>query len=148
MVGAVSGFSPSTFLDQIKGVKAAPVVNTKPAAPKSETSDAENLATLLSSVSSSSQKGSLIADIIGSASTASSDPLAGVYNSFLYNKTSSKPLQQAIISAQQQAASTKANDANPLQKVLSSYHAGLNAYNKVAQQNAQNVLNANKGVLT
>lgn len=53
------------------------------------------------------------------------------------------PLQQAVNSALQAQANTKAQ-SNPVQNVLNSINAGTNAYNKVLLQNAQNaVLEAN-----
>lgn len=152
MVDAISGFSPTTFLDTIKG-KTAPVAPVKPTTPVKDSGattgslDSDDVISVVQNLSSASQKGGLVSDIVGSASVASSDPLAGVYNSFLKNKSSASPLKQALDATQQKQARDKASSSAPLQRALTTLHAGSNAYNKVLQQNAQAVLNNSKGLI-
>lgn len=150
MVGAISGssFNPGTYLEQIKGIKPASSATAKPAESTSPGDKSKDVVSLLSSVSSASVQGGLIADIIGSASTFSSNPLAGVYNAFLYNKSTTSPLQQALLAAQQVEAASKTTSTNATQQALTSYHAGINAYNKILQQNAQAVLDEGQSLIT
>jgi hypothetical protein len=163
MVDAVSSFSALSYLNQIKGVSKPPVVSSNAPEPEEGDSLSNNPASsgtgngspqssnpfqissevlsLLQGISSDAGKGSLISEIVGSAGSA--DAFSGVYDTFLQSASSTEPFQQALNALQQRRANT-ATRFNTLDNVLSGYHAGFNAYNKVLQQNAQATLDASK----
>lgn len=164
MVDAVSSFSPSAYLNQIKGISKTPAVSSQPPKPEEVDNAPGNTAgsstgngkpqsnpfqippealSVLQGVSSGSQNGSLISEIVGSSSANASDAFSGVYGTLLQSASSTEPLQQALSALQQRKADT-ATQFSTLPSVLGNYHAGLNAYNKVLQQNAQAVLDESK----
>ena len=82
----------------------------------------------------------------GSSSVSSSDPLAGVYDTLLYQDTQALPLQAAIdTSAQTQTAASA--PTGTVQSAIDSYNSVLNNNNQTLLANAQTILAANNGTL-
>jgi len=110
----------------------------------STSSSIESVLSSLLGGSSDSAGGGVLSSLLGgNTSIDSSDPLAGVYNTLLYNDSTANPLQVAINSAQQQQSQTAASTANPVTNALSSLNTAINSYNQTLLQTAQSVAAAN-----
>ena len=144
MVDAVSNFDAGAYLNQIKGLKIAPATPAAATTASNTTVTDQvqlpsNVIALLQETNSFAEKNSSLSNLLNSSSTTASDPLAGLYNTLLSSKTSAATLSTALAATEQkQAQATATNDS--LQNILTSYHKGFSAYNKVLQQNAQAVL--------
>ena len=103
----------------------------------SKSNDNNSVASLLDGSSSSSSN-----NLLSSFFSSTSDASENIFTTLLQNaSTKSQPLQQAVNSALQAQADTKAQ-SSPVQSLLSSINSASNAYNKVLLQNAQNAINA------
>lgn len=148
-----SAFDVTSYLNQIKGVtpvqqpSPVPETSTDTETNNTDTTKTQNVSTtgtgqvelssavlsVLQSFNPSSRSGQLAGNLFDSTGTAG-DFLSGLYNTVLYNYTSSRPLTQALENARTQALGNSSNN-NPVQNVIQSYNDAQNAASAQARQN-------------
>lgn len=154
MVNNISSFDPTAYLNHVKGIKTSSTGDsnntsgTTTTTTSSGTTDlnstaktlgvAQDIITLLDSTSSDSSNGDNLSGILGGNS--SDNFLSGVYSTLLQQKSQTQPLLTAIAAQEQKTATP----TSPVTDLIASRHAGLNAYNKTLQQNAQSVIDSIK----
>lgn len=163
MISAITGLSPLSYLNQVKGISAAAPASSQPAqdtdeAPSSGSTTSNippaptqasilglssDLLSLLQGLSSTSSNGTLVSTLTGGGT---SDFMSGLLNSFLAQGSSTTPLTAALVAAQQEQLESRTSN-NSIQSVLSSYHTGINAYNQTLLKNAADAVKANNGQL-
>ena len=146
-----SGFSASAWLNQIKGTAPAPSpvptpTSTSPSstpAPSDILGIPSNVLALLQGTGDAATTSNELSPLFN---VSSSDPLAGVYNTQLYNSTTIQPIETAIAAANQQAAETTTQN-NFVQDLINGLNAASNAYNQTLLAQSQSVLDTNKGLI-
>jgi len=150
MVDPVSSFDPIAYIQGINSSLAAanqpappPANSSSPTNTTTPTTDTLGLSPAVLSVLQNSSSSALSTLLNGNAGGVSNDnPLAGVYDTLLFNTTTAQPYQTALNATQQQQTETQAQ-TNQVQKVLNAYTTATNAYNQTLLQNAQAVQAAN-----